>query len=314
MRMLQVVHRNGWLGVGFAQKGFATLRYLCSLLSFCAALLLTVSVIFCRTNDLEVFARVRSVFTAVVGFIGRESCFNSEMSGVNDLEPENQMRTSILDRSCSFPIIAHDFPECVIVESNEMSRQIMSDVWHEKRNVLGKFNPILRRNGQTVWIARETVLCERTKDDSGRAPLVACSKAKPVSIVSFTPQKGHYDPRSLGVYYGAGVKRSGVGTASSENVLPDENTEHDPATNNADDGSFDVDTGKPKLRFSVAALLHLIGVGLLFCGIGDVIGGWRRSNVGRGVGLLLLGGLFIAGSRLMVFAWALELGRSWFGL
>ena len=103
-----------------------------------------------------------------------------------------------------------------------------------------------------------------------------------------------------------------IHASSGKNVLPNKNDQNEPSSDDPDDSSADVDMIKPELRFSVEALLHLFCVCLLFIGIGDIIGGWRRSSISRGIGLLLCGALAIAASLSMGFAW--RLGRGWFYL
>jgi hypothetical protein len=129
--------------------------------------------------------------------------------------------------------------------------------------------------------------------------------------------------RSLGDHYRSLSKRRtlfgrigaifrGIRAASSKNVLPNENGKNGPTADNSDDSSPDVDTVKPELRFSVAALLHLFGAGLLFLGIGDALGIRSGNHILRGVSICVCGGLSIATSVLMVFGWAY--GEGWFYL
>ncbi len=120
------------------------------------------------------------------------------------------------------------------------------------------------------------------------------------------------DVSAFRTYGSSGAQQSGLCASSGQNVLPNENAKNAQSSNNSDDSRPDIDTIEPKLRFSIAALLCIFGGCLLFCAVGDIIGGWRNSSVIRGLCLFFCGGLAIAVSCSMILAWAL--GGGWFYL
>jgi len=107
-------------------------------------------------------------------------------------------------------------------------------------------------------------------------------------------------PRPFNIYDGLSIQQGGRGTRlrriyapSSKYILPYKETQPYPRAEDAHNAD-------EKLFFAVA--IHLIGVVLLFVAIGDIIGGWRNSVVGRGILLFVVSGFLICGSCWALFA------------
>ena len=70
---------------------------------------------------------------------------------------------------------------------------------------------------------------------------------------------------------------SGIRAYAGKSSLADKHDQTYPASDDTSNRGPSIDVIEPRLRFSLAAILHVIGVFLLFIGMGDALG-IRNSN------------------------------------
>jgi hypothetical protein len=94
------------------------------------------------------------------------------------------------------------------------------DVWNEQRNIIRQLRPVFGRSGQSVRIVRKAALSEASQNDGGQALLITRLEGQPFSIVSLVLKKRNYNAQPFGTYDRLSIEHSGVGAASSKDVLP----------------------------------------------------------------------------------------------